>query len=118
MYAKSAAAPLTLTRSVLMSQLNKYLKEVQAYSFRTCVELDQSLDQLKLPPVLKKLALLPPDSTGYGIPSGVTLRIDSNGRAEALGGPIHRFHRGLKHVRRIADLQPLRPAQAPAGGPA
>ena len=64
------------------------------------------------------LALLPPDSTGHGIPSGVTLRIDSNGRAEALGGPIHRFHRGVKHVRRIADLQPLRPAQAPAGGPA
>eukprot|EP01040_Poterioochromonas_malhamensis_P016899 gene16899-19297_t len=31
-----------------VSQLNKYLKEVQAYSFRTCVELDQSLDQLKL----------------------------------------------------------------------
>lgn len=32
----------------VVSQLNKYLKEVQAYSFRTCVELDQSLDQLKL----------------------------------------------------------------------
>jgi hypothetical protein len=29
--------------------LNKYLKEVQSYSFRTCVELDQALDQLKLP---------------------------------------------------------------------
>jgi hypothetical protein len=28
--------------------LNKYLKEVQSYSFRTCVELDQALDQLKL----------------------------------------------------------------------
>jgi hypothetical protein len=40
--------PLTQALLAFVSQLNKYLKEVQAYSFRTCVELDQSLDQLKL----------------------------------------------------------------------
>lgn len=50
-------------------QLNKYLKEVQSYSFRTCVELDQSLDQLNLPLTelnakkLKDLQELEPDAS-------------------------------------------------------
>lgn len=61
---------------------------------------------------LKALLHLCPDGTvGYGIPSGLALRVLPDGAVEAFGGAVLAFARRKSEVVRLADLEP-RPAYA------
>ena len=44
--------------------------------------------------------------SGYGITTGTCLKVLPDGRVEALGGPIFRYVRTAKTVRRQPDLNP------------
>lgn len=50
------------------------------------------------------LRLCEPGTTGYGIPTGCTLVCGDDGRLRAISGPVHRFERTARSVRRISDL--------------
>jgi cyanophycinase-like exopeptidase len=41
---------------------------------------------------------------GYGIPTGCTLVAESNGSVRSLAGPVHRFQRTPRSVRRMRDV--------------
>jgi cyanophycinase-like exopeptidase len=56
---------------------------------------------------LKTLLMLEKDgATGYGIATGTALRVFPDGRAEALGGAVHRYVRRGGEVIRISDVMP------------
>lgn len=48
------------------------------------------------------------NTTGYGIPSGMAIKVFTDGRIEALGGTVHQYikHNGI--VKRTADILPLK----------
>jgi cyanophycinase-like exopeptidase len=57
---------------------------------------------------LKRLLMLEKDgAVGYGIATGTALRVFPDGRAEALGGVVHRYVRRGGSVKRISALMPL-----------
>ncbi len=59
---------------------------------------------------LKRLLMLEKDgAVGYGIVTGTALKMLPDGRAEALGGAVHRYLRQRGSVMRISDLMPLKP---------
>ena len=56
---------------------------------------------------LKRLLMLEKDSAvGYGIATGTALKVFPDGRAEALGGAVHRYVRRGGSVKRISDMMP------------
>jgi peptidase E len=52
------------------------------------------------------LRLKPAGAFGYGIATGTCLKVLPDGRVESLGGPVFRYVRTAKTVRRQADLVP------------
>ena len=47
------------------------------------------------------------EKKGYGIPSGTALKVYSNGKIEALGGPVHQLIQTGQSVRKVGDISPL-----------
>jgi peptidase E len=58
-------------------------------------------------PELQALLKLEKDHTiGYGIPSGMAIKVFTDGRIEALGGAVHQYTKQNGIVERISDILP------------
>jgi cyanophycinase-like exopeptidase len=55
---------------------------------------------------LRALLALADDGVGFGIPTGATLRVGSDGSVSALGGAVHRLERRGGRIERLPDLTP------------